>query len=206
LAHAWEHYSTNGVGIRTLADAHVILKAHEAAFDKAYLKEHLQMVGLVDFEVTLHEATRKLFGSTGDTQGANSQGAPAVDSADLGGITELDSTFCKKIDSLTPGEVAMVECMFKSGSHGSIQVSIERQLAADAARGIGGGASKLRYALGKIFVSPKKLKAKSDIYAKYPVLILFSPLQRLAYFIKYFATNPGEAKRVKTTLKNTQKS
>jgi hypothetical protein len=212
LAHAWEHYSTNGVGIRTLADAHVILRTHEAHFDEAYLREHLQMAGLTDFEATLRGATDKLFGQGGADQAdilrcgesvEHNHVASSVHNA--GSPTCPTFTFPQKIARLSPAEADMVECMFKSGSHGSIQVSIERQLAADSARGIGNGASKLRYALGKIFVSPAKLKAKSDTYARYPFLIVFSPLQRLAYFAKYFAKNPNEAKRIKQTLKNTNK-
>ena len=53
LVHAAKHYQCTGIGLRVLSDVYMTLKAHENTFNKTYLNERLQSVGLLKFKEKL---------------------------------------------------------------------------------------------------------------------------------------------------------
>lgn len=49
VAHMYKHFSTNGCGVRFLADIYLLYKKEEERLDKAYIDSELARIGIADF-------------------------------------------------------------------------------------------------------------------------------------------------------------
>ncbi len=102
IAHEYEHYSGRGTGLRSVLDTYVI--NDKLSFDRDYVNRELGKLGISEFEETNRTLAGKLFGKPV----ANGEMTPAAD--------------------LDPKEAEMLEKVFSSGTYGTFNTWVEKQL------------------------------------------------------------------------------
>jgi hypothetical protein len=63
MLHLHKHFITRGVGLKSVVDIHVFLKAQGATLDRKYLQQELTALGIDDFGTYMEKLARVLLGS-----------------------------------------------------------------------------------------------------------------------------------------------
>lgn len=153
LAHAHKHYSHSGTGIRTLADIYIVNQKLGGTMNWEYVDSELRGLGIFSYERESRELAQKLFG-----------------------IAELPTEA-----NLSEAEQQMLAYYLGASTYGTIEnrtLNQMQKLQPD------GGAitahTKQKYLLSRIFPGREWCKACAPTVYKYPVLLPFFWVWRLA--------------------------
>lgn len=153
LAHAHKHYSHSGTGVRTLADIYVMNQKLGGTLNWEYVDSELRGLGIFSYERESRELAQKLFG-----------------------IAELPTKA-----NLSETEQQMLAYYLGASTYGTIEnrtLNKMRKLQPD------GGAitahTKRKYLLSRIFPGREWCEAYAPTVYKYPVLLPFFWVWRLA--------------------------
>ena len=153
LAHAHKHYSSSGTGIRTLADIYIMNQKLGGTMNWEYVDSELRGLGIFSYERESRELAQKLFG-----------------------IAELPTEA-----NLSEAEQQMLAYYLGASTYGTIEnrtLNKMRKLQPD------GGAitahTKRKYLLSRIFPGREWCEAYAPTVYKYPVLLPFFWVWRLA--------------------------
>ena len=153
LAHAHKHYSYSGTGIRTLADIYIMNQKLGGTMNWEYVDSELRGLGIFSYERESRELAQKLFG-----------------------IAELPTKA-----NLSEAEQQMLAYYLGASTYGTIEnrtLNQMQKLQPD------GGAitahTKRKYLLSRIFPGREWCKACAPTVYKYPVLLPFFWVWRLA--------------------------
>lgn len=153
LAHAHKHYSHSGTGIRTLADIYIMNQKLGGTMNWEYVDSELRGLGIFSYERESRELAQKLFG-----------------------IAELPTKA-----NLSEAEQQMLAYYLGASTYGTIEnrtLNQMQKLQPD------GGAitahTKRKYLLSRIFPGREWCKACAPTVYKYPVLLPFFWVWRLA--------------------------
>lgn len=153
LAHAHKHYSRSGTGIRTLADIYIMNQKLGGTLNWEYVDSELRGLGIFSYERESRELAQKLFG-----------------------IAELPTKA-----NLSEAEQQMLAYYLGASTYGTIEnrtLNKMRKLQPD------GGAitahTKRKYLLSRIFPGREWCEAYAPTVYKYPVLLPFFWVWRLA--------------------------
>lgn len=153
LAHAHKHYSHSGTGIRTLADIYIMNQKLGGTLNWEYVDSELRGLGIFSYEHESRELAQKLFG-----------------------IAELPTEA-----NLSEAEQQMLAYYLGASTYGTIEnrtLNKMRKLQPD------GGAitahTKRKYLLSRIFPGREWCEAYAPTVYKYPVLLPFFWVWRLA--------------------------
>ena len=153
LAHAHKHYSRSGTGIRTLADIYIMNQKLGGTLNWEYVDSELRGLGIFSYERESRELAQKLFG-----------------------IAELPTKA-----NLSETEQQMLAYYLGASTYGTIEnrtLNKMRKLQPD------GGAitahTKRKYLLSRIFPGREWCEAYAPTVYKYPVLLPFFWVWRLA--------------------------
>lgn len=153
LAHAHKHYSYSGTGVRTLADIYIMNQKLGGTMNWEYVDSELRGLGIFSYERESRELAQKLFG-----------------------IAELPTKA-----NLSEAEQQMLAYYLGASTYGTIEnrtLNQMQKLQPD------GGAitahTKRKYLLSRIFPGREWCKACAPTVYKYPVLLPFFWVWRLA--------------------------
>lgn len=153
IAHAYKHYSSSGTGIRTLADIYIMNQKLGGIMNWEYVDSELRGLGIFSYERESRELAQKLFG-----------------------IAELPTKA-----NLSEAEQQMLAYYLGASTYGTIEnrtLNQMRKLQPD------GGAitahTKRKYLLSRIFPGREWCEAYAPTVYKYPVLLPFFWVWRLA--------------------------
>ena len=153
IAHAYKHYSSSGTGIRTLADIYIMNQKLGGTMNWEYVDSELRGLGIFSYERESRELAQKLFG-----------------------IAELPTEA-----NLSEAEQQMLAYYLGASTYGTIEnrtLNKMRKLQPD------GGAitahTKRKYLLSRIFPGREWCEAYAPTVYKYPVLLPFFWVWRLA--------------------------
>ena len=153
IAHAYKHYSGSGTGIRTLADIYIMNQKLGGTMNWEYVDSELRGMGIFSYERESRELAQKLFG-----------------------IAELPTKA-----NLSETEQQMLAYYLGASTYGTIEnrtLNKMRKLQPD------GGAitarTKRKYLLSRIFPGREWCEAYAPTVYKYPVLLPFFWVWRLA--------------------------
>ena len=153
IAHAYKHYSSSGTGIRTLADIYIVNQKLGGTMNWEYVDSELRGLGIFSYERESRELAQKLFG-----------------------IAELPTEA-----NLSEAEQQMLAYYLGASTYGTIEnrtLNQMQKLQPD------GGAitahTKRKYLLSRIFPGREWCKACAPTVYKYPVLLPFFWVWRLA--------------------------
>lgn len=153
LAHAHKHYSYSGTGIRTLADIYIMNQKLGGTMNWEYVDSELRGLGIFSYERESRELAQKLFG-----------------------IAELPTKA-----NLSEAEQQMLAYYLGASTYGTIEnrtLNQMQKLQPD------GGAitahTKRKYLLSRIFPGREWCEAYAPTVYKYPVLLPFFWVWRLA--------------------------
>lgn len=153
LAHAHKHYSHSGTGVRTLADIYIMNQKLGGTMNWEYVDSELRGLGIFSYERESRELAQKLFG-----------------------IAELPTKA-----NLSEAEQQMLAYYLGASTYGTIEnrtLNQMQKLQPD------GGAitahTKRKYLLSRIFPGREWCKACAPTVYKYPVLLPFFWVWRLA--------------------------
>lgn len=153
IAHAYKHYSSSGTGIRTLADIYIMNQKLGGTMNWEYVDSELRGLGIFSYECESRELAQKLFG-----------------------IAELPTKA-----NLSEAEQQMLAYYLGASTYGTIEnrtLNQMQKLQPD------GGAitahTKRKYLLSRIFPGREWCEAYAPTVYKYPVLLPFFWVWRLA--------------------------
>lgn len=153
IAHAYKHYSSSGTGIRTLADIYIMNQKLGGTMNWEYVDSELRGLGIFSYECESRELAQKLFG-----------------------IAELPTEA-----NLSEAEQQMLAYYLGASTYGTIEnrtLNQMQKLQPD------GGAitahTKRKYLLSRIFPGREWCEAYAPTVYKYPVLLPFFWVWRLA--------------------------
>lgn len=153
IAHAYKHYSSSGTGIRTLADIYIMNQKLGGTMNWEYVDSGLRGLGIFSYECESRELAQKLFG-----------------------IAELPTEA-----NLSEAEQQMLAYYLGASTYGTIEnrtLNQMQKLQPD------GGAitahTKRKYLLSRIFPGREWCEAYAPTVYKYPVLLPFFWVWRLA--------------------------
>lgn len=153
IAHAYKHYSVSGTGVRTLADIYIMNRKLGKTLNRDYVESELRELNILAYERESRELARKLF-----------------ESAEL--PTEAN---------LSEAEQQMLAYYLGASTYGTIKnrtLNQMQKLQPD------GGAitaqTKRKYLISRIFPGREWCKAYAPTVYKYPVLLPFFWVWRLA--------------------------
>lgn len=153
IAHAYKHYSSSGTGIRTLADIYIMNQKLGGTMNWEYVDSELRGMGIFSYERESRELAQKLFG-----------------------IAELPTEA-----NLSEAEQQMLAYYLGASTYGTIEnrtLNQMQKLQPD------GGAitahTKRKYLLSRIFPGREWCEAYAPTVYKYPVLLPFFWVWRLA--------------------------
>lgn len=153
IAHANKHYSSSGTGIRTLADIYIMNQKLGGTMNWEYVDSELRGLGIFSYECESRELAQKLFG-----------------------IAELPTEA-----NLSEAEQQMLAYYLGASTYGTIEnrtLNQMQKLQPD------GGAitahTKRKYLLSRIFPGREWCEAYAPTVYKYPVLLPFFWVWRLA--------------------------
>lgn len=153
IAHAYKHYSSSGTGIRTLADIYIMNQKLGGTLNWEYVDSELRGLGIFSYEHESRELAQKLFG-----------------------IAELPTEA-----NLSEAEQQMLAYYLGASTYGTIEnrtLNQMQKLQPD------GGAitahTKRKYLLSRIFPGREWCEAYAPTVYKYPVLLPFFWVWRLA--------------------------
>ena len=153
LAHAHKHYSHSGTGVRTLADIYIMNQKLGGTLNWEYVDSELRGLGIFSYEHESRELAQKVFG-----------------------IAELPTKA-----NLSEAEQQMLAYYLGASTYGTIEnrtLNKMRKLQPD------GGAitahTKRKYLLSRIFPGREWCEAYAPTVYKYPVLLPFFWVWRLA--------------------------
>ena len=153
IAHAYKHYSSSGTGIRTLADIYIMNQKLGGTMNWEYVDSELRGLGIFSYECESRELAQKLFGSAELPTKAN----------------------------LSEAEQQMLAYYLGASTYGTMEnrtLNKMRKLQPD------GGAitahTKRKYLLSRIFPGREWCEAYAPTVYKYPVLLPFFWVWRLA--------------------------
>ena len=153
IAHAYKHYSSSGTGIRTLADIYIMNQKLGGTMNWEYVDSELRGLGIFSYECESRELAQKLFG-----------------------IAELPTEA-----NLSEAEQQMLAYYLGASTYGTIEnrtLNQMQKLQPD------GGAitahTKRKYLVSRIFPGREWCEAYAPTVYKYPVLLPFFWVWRLA--------------------------
>lgn len=151
LAHAYRHYATGGIGVRSLADVYVYEQKKGKSLDWEYVKAELSKLEIAPFEKDCKLLARRLFAKEG-----------------------------VRIKDLEKEQQNMLWYMVESMTYGTakhLQQNEMRKL--QGGTGELRGTTRLRYMLRRTFPSYKWCAQKYPIVGKVPILLPFLWIYRL---------------------------
>lgn len=157
LAHAYKHYQKGGTGIRSLLDFYMYLSVEEKNMDFEYIQRECECLEIADFEFANRVLCKKVFGK------------------------DISTDFDKFVNSLSEGEIEMLEYYFSSGVHGTMERGIKNR--ADNFSRENGNTSKFKYLLNRIFPSADKYKSDYPFFYKHKWLLPIGWIYRLLHMI-----------------------
>ena len=153
IAHAYKHYSGSGTGIRTLADIYIMNQKLGGTMNWEYVDSELRGMGIFSYERESRELAQKLFG-----------------------IAELPTKA-----NLSEAEQQMLAYYLGASTYGTIENRILNQM--QKLQPDGGAITahtKRKYLLSRIFPGREWCEAYAPTVYKYPVLLPFFWVWRLA--------------------------
>ena len=153
IAHAYKHYSSSGTGIRTLADIYIMNQKLGGTLNWEYVDSELRGLGIFSYEHESRELAQKLFG-----------------------IAELPTKA-----NLSEAEQQMLAYYLGASTYGTIENRILNQMQKlQPDDGAFTARTKRKYLLSRIFPGREWCKAYAPTVYKYPVLLPFFWVWRLA--------------------------
>lgn len=61
IAHMYQHYSTTGIGVRSIADIFVFLNKYSDSMEFSYIERELEQLGLTEYESTVRRLSRQIW-------------------------------------------------------------------------------------------------------------------------------------------------
>ena len=153
ITHAYKHYSSSGTGVRTLADIYIMNQKLGGTLNWEYVDSELQGLGIFSYERESRELAQKLFGSAELPTEAN----------------------------LSEAEQQMLAYYLGASTYGTIEnrtLNKMRKLQPDG--GVITAHTKRKYLLSRIFPGREWCEAYAPTVYKYPVLLPFFWVWRLA--------------------------
>lgn len=158
-AHEYKHYVNSGIGLRTLIDTYIFLKAKSDTLNFDYVTAECEKIGMVEYELQTRALALKLFAP---------ENAEELRKFALTGEGVV----------FTEEEWEMLEFYATSGTYGRFSMTVEREMQEYEAQHKGGTA-KLRYLLRRIFPDMDYYKESAPFVYKYKILIPFYCIGRL---------------------------
>lgn len=153
IAHAYKHYSVSGTGVRTLADIYIMNQKFGETLDRDYVESELRGLGIFSYEHESRELAQKLFGSAELPMEAN----------------------------LRESEQQMLAYYLGASTYGTIENRMLNQM--QKLQPDGGAITaqtKRKYLISRIFPGREWCKAYAPTVYKYPALLPFYWVWRLA--------------------------
>ena len=153
IAHAYKHYSHSGTGIRTLADIYIMNQKLGGTLNWEYVDSELRGLGIFSYERESRELAQKLFG-----------------------IAELPTEA-----NLSEAEQQMLAYYLGASTYGTIENrTLHRMQKLQPDGGAITAHTKRKYLLSRLFPDLKWCKLYAPTVYKYPVLLPFFWVWRLA--------------------------
>lgn len=153
IAHAYKHYSSSGTGVRTLADIYIMNRKLGDTLNRDYVDSELRGLDILSYERESRKLAQKLFGSA-----------------------ELPSEA-----NLSEAEQQMLAYYLGASTYGTIENrTLHRMQKLQADGGDITAHTKRKYLLSRIFPGREWCKAYAPTVYKYPVLLPFYWVWRLA--------------------------
>lgn len=149
ICHAFKHFDTSGTGFRSLVD--VYLCDTQYVFDREKVESVLNDLGVDKFEKTVRSLAHKLLGQEGLDARIAGEGSNSSE--------------------LSQEEASMLCYMSGSGVYGTMDNLVSNKMAKMQGEGSISRGTKLKYVLGRIFVSREFYKRQYPLAYKYPVLL-----------------------------------
>lgn len=152
ILHAYKHYVTGGVGVRSLLDCYVYLKAKGDGLDREYINAELEKLKVADFELNMRQLSQKLF---------------------------ADSILLSSAD-LSPEQRNLLEYHLTSGTHGSLAHRVENNIKKGNPNDeVISNKSRWKYMFSRIFPNKKYME---EWYAgQHPLLYKYSFMLPIAW-------------------------
>ena len=153
IAHAYKHYSSSGTGVRTLADIYIMNRKLGDTLNRDYVDSELRGLDILSYERESRKLAQKLLGSA-----------------------ELPSEA-----NLSEAEQQMLAYYLGASTYGTIENrTLHRMQKLQADGGDITAHTKRKYLLSRIFPGREWCKAYAPTVYKYPVLLPFYWVWRLA--------------------------
>ena len=153
LAHAHKHYSVSGTGVRTLADIYIMNQKLGGTLNWEYVDSELQGLGIFSYERESRELAQKLFGSAELPTEAN----------------------------LSEAEQQMLAYYLGASTYGTIENrTLHKMQKLQPDGGVITAHTKRKYLLSRIFPGREWCETYAPTVYKYPVLLPFFWVWRLA--------------------------
>lgn len=153
LSHAYKHYSSSGTGVRTLADIYILDRKLGQTLNRAYVESELNGLGILAYETESRQLAQKLFGA-------------ATLPSEAG---------------LTEAEQETLAYYLGSSTYGTVQNrTLHRMQKLQPDGGTITARTKRKYLLSRLFPDLKWCKLYAPTVYKYPVLLPFFWVWRLA--------------------------
>ncbi len=149
ICHAFKHFDTSGTGFRSLVD--VYLCDTQYVFDREKVESVLNDLGVDAFEKTIRSLSHKLLGQEGLDARIAGEGSNSSE--------------------LSQEEASMLCYMSGSGVYGTTDNLVSNKMAKMQGEGSISRGTKLKYVLGRVFVSREFCKRQYPLAYKYPVLL-----------------------------------
>ncbi len=181
-AHEYKHYSAGGTGIRSLVDTFVYLNAKKGLLNEGYIEAELEKLGISDYEKNTRKLASKIF------------------STDFAKANILSYKSENRTDLLSQEERLMLDNFFLSGSYGTAERSVEREIDKMEEKGAHSG---IKYIFSRIFPPMEYYKANYPRVYRYKILIPFFIVGRV--FSMIFLRPRSTARKLKIVFKHKKK-
>ncbi len=152
ILHDYRHYTSDGIGIRSLLDCYIYTKAFKGKLGQEYIRRELAGLGAADYEKQVFSLAWKLFDD------------PEKFSAEE--LEDTDRTFLSDL--------------MRSGTSGTLVNRVRRGLQeADAGEGKASGSAKLRYLWHRAFPSAEVIAVYAPAFGRHRWLIPYGYVYRL---------------------------
>lgn len=153
ISHAYKHYIRNGIGIRTLLDIYVYLKAKHQKLDYIYIEQECAILGIVEFEYQNRKLCEKIFGLDFSNE-----------------IERLD-------ENLSVEDKEMLDYYFSSGVHGSMERGVKNRVKRFMEQNV--GVTMLYYFWKRLFPDVEVIKQNYPHVYKHKLLLPLVYVYRL---------------------------
>lgn len=152
-AHAWKHFSSMGIGIRSLMDVYVYTSAPENSLDWEYIEAECKKLDMKEFEQSARSLAEKLFCTSWKTLGTPE-------------------------DDLSENEHALAAFYLTSGANGTAEQAVIQKLRGGSVQQKITFGGKVRYVFRRVFPDAAFCQKYYPFFYKHKILYPVLPFYR----------------------------